>query len=86
MNATSDAFLRDNAAGTESFVSYQGICDLVGQAVGKPARTQGYDPKDFELPKVRITMLVRASETLVPCRAVVLMLSNSAVVPSNADA
>ena len=69
-------------------MSYQGICDLVGQAVGKPARTQGYDPKDFELPKVRITMLVRASETLVPCRAVVLvlMLSNSAAVPSNADA
>jgi hypothetical protein len=55
LKANSDAFMRDNAAGTESFVSYQGICDLVGQAVGKPARTQGYNPKDFELPKVRIT-------------------------------
>jgi len=37
--------------GTESFVSYQQICDLVGNTVGKAAKTQGYDPKEFDLPK-----------------------------------
>jgi len=37
--------------GTESFVSYQQICDIVASTVGKTAMTQGYNPKDFELPK-----------------------------------
>jgi len=37
--------------GTESFVSYQQICDIVASTVGKTAKTQGYNPKDFELPK-----------------------------------
>ena len=37
--------------GTESFVSYQQICDLVGNTVGTAAKTQGYDPKEFDLPK-----------------------------------
>jgi len=37
--------------GTETYVSYQQICDMVAETVGKAATTKGYNPKDFELPK-----------------------------------
>jgi len=37
--------------GTESCVSYEEICNVVGKVVGKDAKTAGYNPKDFELPK-----------------------------------
>lgn len=37
--------------GTETCVSYEDICKLVGQTVGKEVKTAGYNPKDFDLPK-----------------------------------
>jgi len=31
--------------GTETYVSYQQICDMVAETVGKAATTKGYNPK-----------------------------------------
>jgi nucleoside-diphosphate-sugar epimerase len=37
--------------GTDSFVSYRALCELVGETVGRKPKIVTYNPTDFELPK-----------------------------------